>query len=100
MIRHIVAFELVAHDEAERGEDARTIKRELESLVGLVPQIQELHVGVELGLVKGHWDAVLVSDFASADDLASYQEHPEHVRAAKAISPLIAARAVVDYELA
>lgn len=76
-----------------------TLREELTSLVGRIPELRHLELGIELGLVPNHWDACLVSDFDSVADLESYQAHPEHVRVLGAINPLVAARAVVDYEV-
>jgi hypothetical protein len=99
MIRHVVAFKLAADDADDRARDAITLRDELGSLVGSVPQLRHLEVGIELGLVPGHWDACLVTDFDSVADLETYQAHPEHVRVLGVINPLVSARAVVDYEV-
>lgn len=99
MIRHIVGFKLAAGTAAQREEHAKAVQTELETLPGLVPGIEALHVGIDQGILGGHWDAVLVSDFADNDALEAYQAHPEHVRVAGEISPLIADRCVVDYPI-
>lgn len=98
MIRHIVGFRLSATDGRQRRLDAETIKHELESLNGLVPTIGSLHVGLEIGDVPPHWDAVLVSVFDTKDNLDAYQVHPDHVRVALSIDQFVADRAIIDYE--
>jgi hypothetical protein len=100
MVRHVVAFRLKARDAAERAADAVRIQDALQSLRGRIDEILDLHVGIDLGLVDGHWEVVLVSDFIDNAALERYQAHPEHVRVAQGISGLVSDRAVVDYELA
>jgi Stress responsive A/B Barrel Domain len=100
MIRHIVAFKLKSTDPAERRAYAEKIKSRLESLVGVVPGVQSLHVGISQGLVDGHWDAVLVGEYATNADLEAYQVHPDHVAASQYVGTFLEGRAIVDYELA
>jgi hypothetical protein len=99
VIRHVVAFRLKAADAAQRAADAQRIQDELQSLRGRIDEILDLHVGLDLGLVGGHWEVVLVSDFADNAALERYQAHPDHVRVAQGISGLMSDRAVVDYDL-
>lgn len=99
MIRHVVAFRLKATEAAQRDADAQRIQDDLQSLRSRIDEILNLHVGIDLGLIDGHWEVVLVSDFADNAALERYQAHPEHVRVAQGISGLMADRAVVDYDL-
>jgi hypothetical protein len=98
MIRHIVGFRLSSEDGAERRGQSAIIKEQLESLKGLVPGVLAIEVGLEIGDVPPHWDAVLVSDFPDKATLDAYQAHPDHVRVATYIGQFIADRAIVDYE--
>ena len=99
MVRHAVAFRLNAKDSRQRAADAQHIQKDLQSLRGRIDEIVDLHVGIDLGHVDGHWEVVLVSDFSDNAALERYQAHPDHVRVAQGISGLISDRAVVDYEL-
>jgi len=99
MVRHIVAFRLSANNAAQRAADARQIQSDLESLRGEIDEILDLHVGIDLGYVEGHWEVVLVSEFADNAALERYQANPKHVQVAGAISSLVSDRAVVDYEV-
>lgn len=98
MVRHVVVFRLKAEDAAQRATDAERIQEKLQSLRGRVEEILDLHVGIDLGLVDGHWEVVLVSEFTDNAALQRYQAHPEHVRVAQVIAGLVSDRAVVDYE--
>ncbi len=45
------------------------------------------------------YDLVLVSEFLTREDLATYSQHPAHVKVVEeVIKPCLAGIAVVDYE--
>lgn len=98
MIRHIVTWRLAAEDAQQRQEDAQGIKDRLEALRGVVPA-ERIEVGIDLGQTEGNWHVVLVSDFATAEDLASYQEHPRHLEVVEFVRSVVSARGCVDYEV-
>ncbi len=81
MIRHIVSWRMGADRAEQRAADAEGVRQRLEALRGVVPA-ERIEVGIDLGATEGNWHVVLVSDFATADDLAAYQTHPQHVQAA------------------
>lgn len=97
MVTHTVAFRLAATD-AARDEHAREYKRRLEALVGRIPGLLTLTVGIDPGRVDGHWDVALVTTHASYDDLESYQAHPLHREVLAYGATIVADRACVDYE--
>ena len=99
MIRHIVAFRLSAPDTRQREVDLAGMRERLESLTRSVPDVLDLRVHGDLGLVDSHWHAVLVSDHPDNAALEAYQVHPEHVAAAEWVSTVIADRAVVDFAI-
>jgi Stress responsive A/B Barrel Domain len=47
----------------------------------------------------GRWQYALVCDYAGWDELAAYYSTPEHAAVVDEILPLIAHRAVCDFEL-
>ncbi|MET1044026.1 MAG: Dabb family protein [Microbacteriaceae bacterium] len=97
MIRHIVLFTLKADDPQVKDEDAQGIRERLEALTAIIPQVLTLEVGKSLGLVAGHWDLALFTEFASNEDLETYQAHPEHRAVLEYIAPRVSQKAVVDY---
>lgn len=100
MIKHIVFWKL--KDEAlgaTRAENAARIKREAEALVGVVPGIVHLEVGIDFEGSAAAWDVALYSEFACREDLAAYQAHPAHCAIAETIGEMRLDRAVVDYEV-
>ncbi|GIT81522.1 hypothetical protein LLS1_31910 [Leifsonia sp. LS1] len=96
-IRHVVTWKLASSDEAERAEHAAAVKAKLESLVGVVPEIERLEVGVNV--LPGNFDLVLISDFADLDAVARYQVHPAHEAVASYIRSVVDGRSAVDFEV-
>lgn len=92
MIRHIVMWKFRPGTEVEQ-EQFLTGLRDLQ---GVVPQLLKSEVAVNVG--QGNYDAVLVSEFKSLEDLETYKNDPRH----KAVSALCKSiredRVAVDYE--
>ncbi len=92
MIRHIVMWKFRPGTETEQ---ARFLE-ELRGLQGVIPQLLASEVAVNVG--EGNYDAVLVSEFDSLEDLEIYKNDPRH----KAVSALCKSirldRTAVDYE--
>jgi len=99
MIRHIVAYRLVAEAPAGKAEAIGQLKSVLEALPAVIPHVLTLVVAPDLGSVDTHWDAVLVSEHTDEAELVAYQRHPAHEEALQRINPLVDARAVVDYAM-
>ncbi len=98
MLKHIVMFSL--HESAEgksKAENAAAIKAMLEALIGRIPEIRALEVGINVNHAPGEWDVVLVSEFADLEALQRYQRHPEHVACGDFIVKVRKERAFVDY---
>ncbi|WP_025156028.1 Dabb family protein [Leifsonia aquatica] len=96
-IRHVVTWKLASTDAAERAEQAAAVKAKLEALVGVVPEIERLEVGVNV--LPGNFDLVLISDFADLDAVARYQVHPAHEAVAAYIRSVVDGRSAVDFEV-
>lgn len=97
-IRHVVSWKLATMDETERAHHAAGIKRGLESLPAVIPQLRYLQVGVN-AVPGDNFDVVLISDFETLDDIQVYQEHPAHCEVAAFIRSVVSSRAAVDYEI-
>ena len=100
--KHIVMWKFKEqHNGKSALENARSMKEQLEALVGVVPELLSAEVGISPALeqaaaaaepsnaaavpapaASGEYDACLVSAFASPEALAAYKVHPKH----KAIS--------------
>lgn len=93
MIRHIVMWKFRPGTEAEQEE----FMNGLRALQGVVPQLVSSEVA--RNVAPGNYDAVLVSEFRSLEDLDAYKNDPRH----KAVSALCKSiredRVAVDYEV-
>lgn len=99
MLRHIVSWKLAAEDGDTKNRDIATISVALAELVPLIPEILSLSVSANSTSVLGNWDVILVADYADEAALMRYIDHPEHQRVVAIVGPLVAARAVVDFEI-
>lgn len=92
MIRHIVMWKFRPGTEKEQEEFLTGLR----NLQGAIPQLLKSEVAVNVA--PGNYDAVLVSEFASLEDLDAYKNDPRH----KAVSALCKSiredRVAVDYE--
>lgn len=96
MIKHVVMWKF-KEDTAEA--DKLEMKRRLEGLKGVVPDLVHIEVGLDISGKDSAMDMVLYSEFQTAEDLAAYAGHPEHLKVVEFVKPLVCERAVVDYEI-
>jgi hypothetical protein len=100
MIKHIVMWKLKEEAEGLRKKDnAFELKRRLEDLRGVVPQIMDLEAGLQIEPNEAAYDVVLYSVFKDMNGLAEYQKHPEHQKVVEFVKKIVADRKVVDYEV-
>ncbi len=100
MIKHIVMWTL--KDEAEgagKAANAQNMKELLSALLGLIPVVRELEVGVDVFAATPACDVILYTAFDTRADLDAYQVHPEHLRVVGFVKQVVASRSVVDYEI-
>lgn len=96
MVKHIVMWQL--KDEAEgnpKAENAKKMKEMLEALPDKISNIVDLQVGINEN--GGEYDIVLVTTFASYEDLKTYDQHPEHQKVRAFVRTVAAGRGAVDY---
>lgn len=82
MIRHVALFHFEPGTSAEAID---AIDRALAELPGSIDEIIDYRFGRDLGLAAGNADYVVVADFASREDWASYLSHPRHVAVIEAV---------------
>ena len=68
----------------------------LAALDGVIPQLKKSEVARNIG--KDNYDAVLVSEFETMDDLNAYKVDPRHVAVSDICKSIRADRVAVDYE--
>lgn len=92
MIRHIVMWKFRPGTEEEQ----RRFLTGLQGLYGVIPQLKECEVAVNVG--DGNYDAVLVSAFETMKDLEEYKNDPRHKVLSSLCKSIREDRVAVDYE--
>ena len=92
MIRHIVMWKFREGTEAQ----AEEFLTKLQGLYGVIPQLRACEVAKNIG--ADNYDAVLVSEFDSLDELAAYKTDPRHVAVSSLCKSIRVDRVAVDYE--
>lgn len=99
MIQHLVVWRL--KDSAlgnDKATNARLLKEKLEALPGQIPGLVRLEVGLDFSATENSSDVVLVTAFATKEDLAAYQVHPAHKAVGLFVREVVAERRMIDYE--
>jgi len=100
MIRHIVLFTFQDAEGRTRKENASLVKKRLDALPALIPQILKSETRLCAPETDGaNADLILISDFASREDLNAYVVHPDHKAVGALMAPLRTGRAAIDLEL-
>ena len=100
MILHLVSWKL--KDEAlghPKADNARRICDQLHALRGRIPGLLRLDAGVDFSATANSADVALVAQFATREDLAAYQTHPEHQAVAAFVSQVVCERRLADFEI-
>lgn len=98
MLKHIVMWKF--KDEAEgktRAENCRLVKERLEALPAKISLIRKLEVGINEFPSPMSADLVLLTEFATKEDLDSYAVHPDHVKVSEYVGKVRLERIVADY---
>ncbi len=99
MVRHIVTWTIKEANGQSKQENIELLANQLKALKTFIPQIVYLEVGINSSKApQNNFDIVLISDFASFEDLDIYQEHPEHLKVVELVKSIRVDRACVDYE--
>ena len=100
MLKHIVMWNVRGESAEEKRESAQFLKSRFESLIGVIPGLQHLEVGIDTSGVDYACDVVLYTEFSNQDALDAYAVHPEHLRVKKELGEMRIARHQVDYPAA
>lgn len=97
MIKHIVMWKVRGDNPDELLATAEVVKLQFETLIGKIPGMTKLEVGIDVSRIDYACDVVLYSEFETPDALAAYANHPEHLRVRDALGDSRIARHQVDY---
>ncbi len=92
MIKHIVMWKFRPDTQAQQKE----FLEKLSGLQGVIPQLIRSQVGVNVG--ADNYDAVLISEFRSMEDLHAYKVDPRHQAVSGLCKSIAVDRVAVDYE--
>lgn len=94
MIRHIVMWKFKENEE----ENKKKFLEGLKSLYGVIPEIKYMEVKESIN-DNNKFDACLISDFDSLEDLHTYKEDPRHVKVSELCKSIRVDRAAIDIEI-
>jgi hypothetical protein len=97
MIKHIVMWNVLGQSPEDKHSAATQVKAGFEALLGQIPGLLRLEVGMDISRVSYACDIVLYSEFVDEAALAAYATHPAHLEVRDRISGLRIARYQVDY---
>ncbi len=98
MLKHIVMWKLKSEAEGKtKAENALWLKEHLEALVGVVPELLSMEVGINVKESDTAYDAVLISTFENPEGLESYKVHPAHLAISGYCKKIRDGRVEVDY---
>lgn len=100
MIKHVIIWKLREDlGDAERAEVKKNAKAALEALQGKIDGLLDIKVVIDF-LPSTNGDMMLDTTFVSADALAGYQVHPDHVTVANSfVRPFTHTRLCCDFEV-
>lgn len=93
MIRQIVMWKFRPGTEAEQEQFLEGLR----GLQGVIPQLRSCQVARSVG--ADNYDAVLVSEFDSLEDLEACKHDPRHVKVSALCKSIRMDRVAVDYEI-
>ena len=97
MLKHIVMWNVKGESAEEKRQSAQFLKSRFESLIGVIPGLRHLEVGIDTSGVDYACDVVLYTEFSDQAALDAYAAHPEHLRVKKELGEMRIARHQVDY---
>lgn len=97
MIKHIVMWNLKGDTPDAKASSISRLKAAFEGLVGTIPGLLHMEIGVDMSRVDYACDVVLYSEFDSHESLSAYAVHAEHLRVKAELGDLRIARHQVDY---
>ncbi len=91
MVRHVVCQKFAI------AEDAQEAARMLRALVGTVPTLRSMEVGLNELASERAYDLVLIATFDDINGLHAYDSHPAHAAVRAFIKPRRTGTVSVDY---
>ncbi|WP_287303605.1 Dabb family protein [Mesorhizobium sp.] len=96
-VKHVVMWNLVPTADGQKAAAVEAVKSRFEALLGAIPGLLHIEVGVDFSGVDYACDVVLYSEFESAEALEAYANHPAHLKIRDELQGVRIARYQVDY---
>ena len=93
MIKHIVMWKFKENEE----ENMNKFLDGLNSLKNIIPEIKYMETGININ-PKNEFDAILISEFETMEDLENYKNNPEHIKVSELCKSIRLDRQAIDYE--
>ena len=94
MIKHIVMWKFKEKEE----ENMKKFLEGLNSLKTIIPEIKYMETGININ-PKNEYNAILISEFETMEDLEKYKNHPEHIKVSNLCKAIRIDRQAIDYEM-
>ncbi|MBN1548618.1 MAG: Dabb family protein [Syntrophaceae bacterium] len=100
MVKHIVLWRLAENvDSRSQHENMLIIKDALYGMLGLIPGLMKIEVGMnQIGDEQGS-DISLIAEFDGWDSFLAYRNHPKHLPVKELMQNYVVERRVIDYEI-
>ncbi len=93
MIKHVVMWKFKENEE----ENMEKFLKGLNDLKEIIPEIKNMETGININ-PKNEYDAILISEFETMEDLEKYKNNPEHVKVSALCKEIRVERQAIDYE--
>lgn len=93
MIKHVVMWKFKENEE----ENIKKFLKGLNDLKQIIPEIKNMETGININ-PKNEYDAILISEFETMEDLEKYKNNPEHVKVSALCKEIRVERQAIDYE--
>ncbi len=98
MVRYCVMWKFKPSDGKTTKEIAEDVKERYESLMGLIPGLLQVEVGINRNESATAYDAILIADFESWEALTAYKADTMRDNINKYVETLSKTRTRVEYE--
>ena len=78
-------------------ENMKKFLKGLNELKSIIPEIKNMETGININ-PKNEYDAILISEFETMEDLQKYKNNPEHVKVSALCKQIRVDRQAIDYE--
>lgn len=95
MIRHIVMWKFKEGTQ----EEVKKFREGLLALKAVIPEIKSIDLGINCYKKGDNYDAVLVAEFETIQELEIYTAHPQHLEVSEICKAIRVSRVAVDYEI-